>query len=160
MAGAAQLRFCFLLELTFDAAMNSCGRANVQVIDYATTAEGGKLPPPLQPLATPWLRFRRIWARPLGRLPVWKDLPRLMKGLRVTTPSHAGGDVEMCVHSPAPRTAPRVLLQPLAAACAPRCRYVHNPEERAADSMQTLIPFLAEQVFTQRCDCRGVTSEV
>ena len=45
----------------------------------------------LAPLTPPSLKYRRVWRRPLSKLPVWKDLPRLIRGL-VVSRSGAHGD--------------------------------------------------------------------
>ena len=40
----------------------------------------------LRPISPPTLDYHQIWRRPLHRLPVHKDVPRLLKGLQVLGP--------------------------------------------------------------------------
>ena len=68
---------------------------------------------------TRFVRFRSIWSRPLGRLPVWKDVPRLMRGMRITEIGEDGTEIEL---------------------------YVNDPAEPAAGEMQRMIPALARHL--------------
>ena len=68
---------------------------------------------------TRFVRFRSIWSRPLGRLPVWKDVPRLMRGMRITEIGKDGTEIEL---------------------------YVNDPAEPAAGEMQRMIPTLARHL--------------
>ena len=68
---------------------------------------------------TRFVRFRSIWSRPLGRLPVWKDVPRLMRGMRITEIGGDGTEIEL---------------------------YVNSPAEPAAGEMQRMIPTLARHL--------------
>ena len=121
---APQIRFCWQLRLTLDQAMSAVLSSSVSVLEFThndadAAATKESLSEMLGELRTPWIKFRRIWSRPLQRLPVWKDLPRLMKGMRVTSVDLDGTETEL---------------------------YVNTPANGAAAEMQLLIPTLARNL--------------
>jgi len=85
-------RFRFKLQLKLNFLPNSVEeilRCELHVIDYEfepcsrQAKDEGKAA--LKPLCLPHLEYYQIWSRPLHRLPVHKDVPRLLKGMLVTT---------------------------------------------------------------------------
>ena len=92
-------RFRWQLDLTFrpGSVVEVSGHA-LRVIDYefggdATPGPGraarDQATAALKSLCPPYLEYAQIWRRPLHRLPVHKDVPRLLKGLVVKGPDGA-----------------------------------------------------------------------
>jgi len=93
-AAAPLVPFRFELELAFHfqpGSVSDVSRATLHVVDYAfppsyDRAARDEAKACLKPLVLPHLEYNVIWRRPLHRLPVHKDVPRLLKGMLVTGP--------------------------------------------------------------------------
>ena len=105
LPAAPRLRLHWQLELRLNLHSNTWLGAKVTLLDYVIgDSEGAdvqrQLTDLLAPLSTPTVRFRRVWRRPLHKLPVWKDLPRLIRGM-VVVAENADGSTTTLYESPA-----------------------------------------------------------
>lgn len=85
------VRFLVELSLVFSpGSVEDIGSSNVKIIDFdfdeggADRAARDETRSVLKPLCLPHLDYVQIWRRPLHRLPVHKDVPRLLKGMLVS----------------------------------------------------------------------------
>lgn len=91
-SAANRLRFQTELLLVFaPGSVSELTRSDLKIVDYDFE---GSLDRPardeakgaLKPLCLPQLEYLQIWKRPLHRLPVHKDVPRLLKGMVIVGP--------------------------------------------------------------------------
>jgi len=95
---AAPTKFKFRVELELavegEISADEISACALHVIDYefgpgADRVLRDESKAALKPLVLPHLEFMQVWRRPLHRLPVHKDVPRLLKGMLVTD-AHGG----------------------------------------------------------------------
>ena len=86
---APKLRVCLRLQLRYDLSLERFLGSEWSLLDAIINDATGPavkslLEEQLASIEQPEMRYRRIWSRPLIKLPVWKDLPRLIGGMVVT----------------------------------------------------------------------------